>query len=68
MPIKYDIKPILPNTDGRTDSLPRPAVNLAQRLAQLANEEDVVIARVVIARGEWSLFIEGNNMERLGNG
>jgi hypothetical protein len=67
MSLKYEIKPILPDTDGRIESLPRPAVNLAQRLTQLANHDDVVIAQVIISQGNWTLQVDGRK-ERMGNG
>lgn len=67
MPIKYDTETTPPEPDGRADYLPRPAVNLAQRLAQLARDSDFVLAHVVISKGEWNLQIECQN-ERLGNG
>lgn len=65
MPVKYEIKPLLPD-DGRVESLPRPAVNLAQRLVQLSNHDDIVIAQVIIVHGHWSLQVDGKK-ERLGD-
>lgn len=67
MTANYDIKPVLPSrSDGRASHLPRPAVNLAQRLAQLSNDSDFVLAHVVISKGEWNLQVDGKN-EKLGS-
>lgn len=54
--------------DGRVADLPRPAVNLAARIAQLAGErrDGVVEARILIIGSRWFLRVEGDKVEELG--
>jgi hypothetical protein len=67
MTVQYDIKPILPNTDGRIESLPRPAVKLGRRLCQLASEGDGLHKiQLAFIHGEWFLTVNGGKLERLG--
>lgn len=46
-------------------NLPRPAVKMAYRLAQLARASELVTAQVIIVDGAWFLQYNGRN-ERLG--
>ena len=61
--VEYETQVMRP-ADGRVASLPRPAVKLAHRLAQLANSQPIVNARIVIQDGEWHLYVE--RPEKLG--
>ena len=58
-----------PELDGRLANLPRPAVNMASRVAQLARQRrgQLVEVRVLIMEGQWFLLVDGHT-ERLGKG
>lgn len=55
-----------PLYDRRTDSLPRPAVNLAARLVQLSRQTEAVSVRVTIINHQWVLWNDGK-VEVLGS-
>jgi hypothetical protein len=68
MPIKYEIKPVLPSTDGRPDNLPRPALKLARRMLQLAAVGDAIhTVQIAFLKGEWIITVNNGKVERLGN-
>jgi hypothetical protein len=52
--------------DGRVECLPKPAINLAQRLTQLANGTGALAVQVVIVDGAWLLIRADGRAERMG--
>lgn len=52
--------------DGRALCLPKPAVNLAQRLTQLANGNGALAVQIVIVDGAWLLIRADGRAERMG--
>lgn len=49
------------------DSLPRPALNLARRVSQLAGQGDGhYTLQLVFTGGRWLLMVDGGRLETLG--
>lgn len=65
MPLEYETQVVKP-ADGRTASLPKPAINLAQRLTQMANDDGAISVQVIIIDGAWHLILPAGHTERLG--
>lgn len=63
---EYETQVMRPES-GRGDALPRPAVRLGQRLAQLSNGQNTIDVRVIIISGTWFLVMPDGQSERLGN-